>query len=57
TMAPDYIVYSSCNANTMAEDIVRLNGGAQQYQVEKMQLFDMFPHTAHYEVIGLLKRV
>ncbi|MGG7928205.1 23S rRNA (uracil(747)-C(5))-methyltransferase RlmC [Klebsiella aerogenes] len=51
-MAPSYIIYSSCNARTMAADIDRLQG----YRVERVQLFDMFPHTAHYEVLTLLVR-
>ena len=51
-MAPPYIIYSSCNARTMAADIDRLQG----YRVERVQLFDMFPHTAHYEVLTLLVR-
>lgn len=51
-MAPDYILYSSCNAQTMAQDIVRLPG----YEVTRVQLFDMFPHTAHFEVLTLLTR-
>ena len=49
-MAPAYIVYSSCNARTMAKDIARLPG----YRIARVQLFDMFPHTAHYEVLTLL---
>ena len=52
-MAPDYIIYSSCNARTMATDIAHLPG----YRVERVQLFDMFPHTAHYEVLTLLTRI
>lgn len=51
-MAPPYIIYSSCNARTMATDIARLQG----YRLERVQLFDMFPHTAHYEVLTLLVR-
>lgn len=51
-MAPDFIIYSSCNARTMAKDIARLTG----YRIERVQLFDMFPHTAHYEVLTLLVR-
>ncbi|HDX8599023.1 TPA: 23S rRNA (uracil(747)-C(5))-methyltransferase RlmC [Klebsiella oxytoca] len=51
-MAPDFIIYSSCNARTMAKDIARLAG----YRIERVQLFDMFPHTAHYEVLTLLVR-
>ncbi|ELQ6171256.1 23S rRNA (uracil(747)-C(5))-methyltransferase RlmC [Cronobacter dublinensis] len=51
-MAPGYIIYSSCNAQTMAKDIARLPG----YRIARVQLFDMFPHTAHYEVLTLLVR-
>ncbi|ELQ6063135.1 23S rRNA (uracil(747)-C(5))-methyltransferase RlmC [Cronobacter sakazakii] len=51
-MAPRYIVYSSCNAQTMAKDIGELPG----YRIARVQLFDMFPHTAHYEVLTLLVR-
>ena len=51
-MAPPYIVYSSCNAQTMAKDLHALPG----YRIERVQLFDMFPHTAHYEVLTLLVR-
>ncbi|SCC57915.1 23S rRNA (uracil(747)-C(5))-methyltransferase RlmC [Kosakonia oryziphila] len=49
-MAPPFIVYSSCNAQSMARDIRQLPG----YRIERVQLFDMFPHTAHYEVLTLL---
>lgn len=51
-MSPDYIIYSSCNAQTMAKDIANLPG----YRIARVQLFDMFPHTAHYEVLTLLIR-
>ncbi len=51
-MAPEFIIYSSCNAQTMAKDFAHLAG----YRVEKVQLFDMFLHTAHYEVLTLLVR-
>ncbi|AFJ47637.1 23S rRNA (uracil(747)-C(5))-methyltransferase RlmC [Shimwellia blattae] len=51
-MAPAWIIYSSCNARTMAQDLRHLPG----YRVERVQLFDMFPHTAHYEVLALLVR-
>ncbi|WP_336803159.1 23S rRNA (uracil(747)-C(5))-methyltransferase RlmC [Erwinia aphidicola] len=52
-MAPPWVLYSSCNAVTMAADIGRLPA----YRVVTVQLFDMFPHTAHYEVLTLLQRV
>ncbi|HEJ9095155.1 TPA: 23S rRNA (uracil(747)-C(5))-methyltransferase RlmC [Serratia odorifera] len=51
-MAPDYILYSSCNAQSMAKDLAML----PDYRIERLQLFDMFPHTAHYEVLTLLVR-
>ncbi|QNQ55971.1 23S rRNA (uracil(747)-C(5))-methyltransferase RlmC [Serratia liquefaciens] len=51
-MAPGYILYSSCNAETMSKDI----GMLPDYRIERVQLFDMFPHTAHYEVLTLLVR-
>jgi 23S rRNA (uracil747-C5)-methyltransferase len=34
----------------MAKDIAML----PDYRIERVQLFDMFPHTAHYEVLMLL---
>jgi 23S rRNA m(5)U-747 methyltransferase (EC 2.1.1.-) len=49
-MAPPFIIYSSCNAQTMAKDIASLPG----YRIARVQLFDMFPHTTHYEVLTLL---
>lgn len=49
-MAPQFIIYSSCNAQTMAKDLHALPG----YHIARVQLFDMFPHTAHYEVLTLL---
>ncbi|MGG4661860.1 23S rRNA (uracil(747)-C(5))-methyltransferase RlmC [Providencia vermicola] len=51
-MQPEYILYSSCNAQTMAQDLQLLPG----YQVCRVQLFDLFPHTAHFEVLTLLTR-
>lgn len=51
-MAPQTLLYSSCNAQTMAKDLLLL----PDYQIERVQLFDMFPHTAHYEVLTLLSR-
>ena len=50
-MRPHFILYSSCNAETMGKDLRSLT----HYQPEKIQLFDMFPHTAHYEVLVLLR--
>lgn len=43
----DRILYSSCNATSLAKDLETLSG----YSVRRVQLFDMFPHTTHYEVL------
>lgn len=51
-LQPKVILYSSCNAQSMAKDFAHLGS----YQLKKVQLFDMFPHTSHYEVIGFLQR-
>nr|WP_113868281.1 23S rRNA (uracil(747)-C(5))-methyltransferase RlmC [Brenneria salicis]NMN91345.1 23S rRNA m(5)U-747 methyltransferase [Brenneria salicis ATCC 15712 = DSM 30166]RLM29942.1 23S rRNA (uracil(747)-C(5))-methyltransferase [Brenneria salicis ATCC 15712 = DSM 30166] len=51
-VAPDYILYSSCNAESLAKDMDEL----KNYRALRVQLFDMFPHTAHYEVLVLLQR-
>jgi 23S rRNA (uracil747-C5)-methyltransferase len=50
--APRYILYSSCNAETLSQDLTRLPG----YQLARVQFFDMFPHTPHYEVLVMLAR-
>lgn len=46
------ILYSSCNATSLAKDLDTLSG----YTLKRVQLFDMFPHTAHYEVLVELVR-
>lgn len=51
-MSPQTILYSSCNAQTMAKDLAAM----PDYYIERVQLFDMFPHTAHYEVLALLSK-
>ncbi|MXP49240.1 23S rRNA (uracil(747)-C(5))-methyltransferase [Pantoea sp. Eser] len=51
-MGPITCSISSCNPQTLAEDVARLN----DHQISKVQLFDMFPHTAHFEVLALLTR-
>ncbi|MGZ9897169.1 23S rRNA (uracil(747)-C(5))-methyltransferase RlmC [Shewanella gaetbuli] len=50
--APKAIVYSSCNPKTLVKDLAMISG----YQITKVQLFDMFPHTDHYEVLVMLEK-
>lgn len=51
-VAPERIIYSSCNAESLARDLEKLSG----YRVMRVQLFDMFPHTPHYETLVELVR-
>jgi len=52
-LAPQRIVYVSCNPATQARDIALLK---EQYRVLAIQPVDMFPHTKHVENIALLAR-
>ncbi|MCE5262349.1 MAG: class I SAM-dependent RNA methyltransferase [Deltaproteobacteria bacterium] len=49
---PDRIVYISCNPATQARDVRLLAG--RGYRLVRLQPLDMFPQTAHIEVIALL---
>lgn len=48
------IVYVSCNPATFAGDAARLVG--QGFTLEEVGIFDMFPHTAHVETLGVFAR-
>ena len=52
-MAPERIVYVSCNPATQARDLTVLGSS---YEVEKVQPVDMFPQTYHIENVVALKR-
>ncbi|MFC4370541.1 methyltransferase domain-containing protein [Citricoccus nitrophenolicus] len=47
-----HVLYSSCNAATLARDLGRMPG----YRPLRARLLDMFPQTEHYEVLMLLER-
>lgn len=51
-VSPEDILYSSCNAASLAKDIEWL----KSYEIIKVQLFDMFAHTQHYETLVHLKK-
>ena len=52
-MAPKRLLYVSCNPVTLAQDSqVLLAAG---YQLTRMCLIDMFPHTAHCEAMALFE--
>ena len=51
--AAQWVVYSSCNAESLARDLAQMPSFAPR----RARLLDMFPHTTHYEVLVLLQRV
>lgn len=53
-LAPERIVYVSCNPATQARDAKLLAEGG--YGIEVIQPVDMFPHTDHIEAVALLRR-
>jgi len=55
-MAPDKIIYVSCNPSTLARDLQVLCEN-KKYKPGKVQPVDMFPFTSHVETVCLLKRV
>ncbi len=48
------ILYLSCDASSLARDLKRLC--ATQYRIHRVQVFDMFPQTAHIETLVELVR-
>jgi 23S rRNA (uracil1939-C5)-methyltransferase len=52
-MAPEKIVYVSCNPATQARDVALLH---EKYDLVKIQPVDMFPQTHHVENVILLHR-
>ncbi len=47
-----WLIYSSCNASTLAADLRNM----PSLQPRQAQLLDMFPHTTHCETLVLLER-
>jgi 23S rRNA (uracil1939-C5)-methyltransferase len=52
-MAPERIVYVSCNPATMARDMGMMK---ESYRVLEVQPVDMFPHTYHIESVARLEK-
>ncbi|MFW6198930.1 MAG: class I SAM-dependent RNA methyltransferase [Gemmatimonadota bacterium] len=50
---PPRIVYVSCDSATLARDLARLSAG---YEIRTLEAFDLFPQTAHVEVVVDLAR-
>lgn len=54
-MAPDRIVYVSCDSATLARDLKILCD--RGYEIKKVRPVDQFPHTGHVECVVLMSRV
>lgn len=52
--APETIIYSSCNHETLVLDLKKLS---DLYHIKRVQIFDMFPHTKHFETLVELKKI
>ncbi len=48
------VVYVSCNPKTFASDAVVL--GQHNFVLTDVGIYDMFPHTAHVETLGIFER-
>ena len=55
SMAPERIVYVSCDPATLARDVKRF--GELGYPAVKAQAVDLFPRTAHVETVVLLSKL
>ena len=53
-LAPDQIIYISCDPSTLARDLKHLSETG--YILQTLRAFDMFPQTAHVETITVLRR-
>lgn len=49
-----YVVYSSCSLDSLSKDLEELSTA---YSLKKVQIFDLFPHTEHFEVLAFLEKM
>ena len=54
-MAPDRVVYVSCDPATLARDIKKFT--QMNYRAVRAEAVDLFPRTAHVETVCLLSRL
>ena len=53
-LAPERIVYISCNPDTLARDIAALSGA---YRCDAVTPVDLFPRTGHCECVCILTKI
>ncbi|WP_326468077.1 23S rRNA (uracil(1939)-C(5))-methyltransferase RlmD [Enterobacter wuhouensis] len=54
-LAPTRVVYVSCNPATLARDSEALVSAG--YQIQRLAMLDMFPHTGHLESMVLFEHI
>ncbi|HDR2472373.1 TPA: 23S rRNA (uracil(1939)-C(5))-methyltransferase RlmD [Enterobacter soli] len=54
-LAPKRVVYVSCNPATLARDSETLTQAG--YQIQRLAMLDMFPHTGHLESMVLFEHI
>lgn len=54
-LAPKRVVYVSCNPATLARDSEALLSAG--YQIQRLAMLDMFPHTGHLESMVLFEHI
>jgi 23S rRNA (uracil1939-C5)-methyltransferase len=50
-LAPERVVYISCDPATLARDLQRL----ERFKISRLQAFDLFPQTTHVETVAVLE--
>ena len=53
-IAPQHILYISCNPTTLARDLSKLRAS---YEIAALDLVDLFPMTYHFETVVGLQRL
>ena len=53
-IAPQYLIYSSCNIKTFLADMRTLR---QVYRLKEIHPFDMFPLTNHVEILSIFEKI
>jgi 23S rRNA (uracil1939-C5)-methyltransferase len=50
-LAPERVVYISCDPATLARDLQRFT----RFKISRLQAFDLFPQTTHVESVAVLE--
>ncbi|MFZ3230179.1 MAG: hypothetical protein WA160_08235 [Pseudobdellovibrio sp.] len=53
---PDHIIYISCHPVSLVRDLQKINLLKNNYLIQNLQIFNMFPQTDHFETVVWLKR-